>query len=124
MVLRLLRLLSFGRITFNIIKLINGALSRCLVMNMQAQNLVGTSVRIVLYLLLFLHLTACFLRRLASPDIHNSWVCNLKHHFPDYNDEVSCFELPPYDLYVAAIYWVMATLTTVGYGDYYATTVE
>ena len=55
-----------------------------MVMNMQARNLVGTCVRIVLYLLLFLHLTACFLRRLASPQIENSWVCNLRHTFPNH----------------------------------------
>lgn len=53
-----------------------------------------------------IHLLACFWMILGM-STDNSWIIN---YFSTYTPPVA-------DLYISCLYWVLTTLTTVGYGD-------
>ncbi len=51
-------------------------------MTKKAQELTGTSVRIVLYLCLILHLLGCCLRLMSELDDSSNWICQQLDIFP------------------------------------------
>ena len=79
-------------------------------------------LRQALMMILFSHLCACFWILLGRQDFHlpeeqqQSWLLIASNNFPQpYYDN-------KYHVYVFAYYWVMSTITTVGYGDYTGST--
>ena len=67
------------------------------------------TVRFLILLILTIHLFACIWIWLGK-DSDEGWVTAKQSLLSDPNSN--------FDLYVAAIYWVMTTFTTVGYGDF------
>ena len=57
-----------------------------------------------------IHLLSCFWMILGT-STDNSWVMNYPSEQPYANKS------PAADLYISSLYWVVTTLTTIGYGD-------
>ena len=86
--------------------------------SMQSKMHIGVAFeRLLLFFaicLIFVHSLACAWIWLAyeneMADFTSNWINT--HGFQDY---------PTYDLYITAVYFTVTTITTVGYGDIYAT---
>lgn len=61
-----------------------------------------------------MHLLACFWIWQGKSDGDKGWIATKVHLLDDPDSN--------FDLYIASIYWVMSTLTTIGYGDFSGTT--
>ena len=66
---------------------------------------------------LFAHFCACTWIILGTQS-EDSWISSLKAQNADGVWE----DYGPFELYVVSLYWILATLTTVGYGDFSGST--
>lgn len=92
-----------------IIKLIHNSLAGYLSNRKELLLNIEKAVRFLILLLLTIHIFACVWIWLGKRE-SDGWV-NRKAYLLRYPER-------DLDLYIAAIYWVMTTLTTVGYGDF------
>ena len=130
--LRLLRLVKLLRI------LRSGRILKRLEDSMNVNYNVLSLVKFILGTLMIAHWLACFWkltgRTVAEKD---DWVTNYYSNFVDSdlfatcyaetelpNELHACMNLSPWNMYIAALYWALVTMSTIGYGDVTPTNTE
>ncbi len=86
--IRLLRIFRFSDLIGNIVRFYTILFSVCRRLNKRRKELIRTSVRVILFLLLILHLAACCLRVIADLDSQGNWICFHVNLFPGHDSHV------------------------------------
>lgn len=128
--IRLLRIFRFSDIISSMVNLVTIIISACKVLNKKTKELINTSVRVVLFLSLILHLSACCLKLISEFDETGNWICQSVHLFPGHDTHSYtpglCEDhlLTKREMYIACLYIIMMSFSAVGYGDYSVKTVD
>ena len=87
--IRLLRIFRFSDIISSMVKLVTIVISTCKVLNKKTKELINTSVRVVLFLSLLLHLSACCLKLISELDGDRNWICQTINYFPGFENHLN-----------------------------------
>ena len=118
--LKFLRVIYFPRsITILHDQLIDPIVKRCNV-SKQARSNVQSIFSQFIILVTIMHMIACAWIFVGEKEGWGSWLTN-----PGFASVYTAKQNGDYStIYITSLYWVVTTLTTVGYGDYYGTTQE